>query len=333
MTQTDKSLTPWGDATAVAAGEQLLAAHPGTFQNIHVMGWGSTNPEPSPGSFVWSDLDRRLAQVQRTGGTPVVTLCCAPDWMKGGAPGVTDWSLLEKAPLVEHFRDYAELARQVALRYPQVQYFQVWNEMKGFHDAARNRWRYEDYTILYNLVYDAVKSANPTAKIGGPYVVMRTWAPGKASHPSTLSGPWGVVDQRALDVVTYWLANAHGADFIAVDGGTAANGTYLVPPSEGVEKFAAINTWLRARTSLPIWWSELYPVSYDDTSTPVAERTLAWTRALDRIAETGGSVALLWQPDSRTGGAWLGLWTDTSVAAGGQRTAVCSAICSRLRGP
>ena len=69
-----------------------------------------------------------------SGVTPVITLCCAPDWMKGGQPGETDWSRLEVAPDPAHFADFAELAADVAKRYPQVKHFIVWNELKGFHD-------------------------------------------------------------------------------------------------------------------------------------------------------------------------------------------------------
>ena len=66
-----------------------------------------------------------------TGGTKIITLCGAPDWMKGGKAGQTDWNKLEVAPTPNHYADFAQLAKQIALRYPDVQYFQVWNELKG----------------------------------------------------------------------------------------------------------------------------------------------------------------------------------------------------------
>ena len=80
----------------------------------------------------------------------MITLCCAPDWMKGGEPGFTNWSTLEVArvyighshhsprrteeikddifdllshvftfqvaPLPEHYLDFANLAGKVAER-------------------------------------------------------------------------------------------------------------------------------------------------------------------------------------------------------------------------
>jgi hypothetical protein len=67
----------------------LLAARP-MVQNQHLMGWGAGNPEPAPGQYDWGSLDARVDLIRRTDGTPVLTLCCAPDWMKGGRAGTPD---------------------------------------------------------------------------------------------------------------------------------------------------------------------------------------------------------------------------------------------------
>ena len=69
-------------------------------QNQHIMGWGGGNPEPSPGEYDWGSLDTRVEMMRRTGARMVITLCCAPDWMKGGEPGETDWSNLEESTKV-----------------------------------------------------------------------------------------------------------------------------------------------------------------------------------------------------------------------------------------
>jgi hypothetical protein len=139
VTHTQHSFDAWGDPLAVASGRALLR-DASVYQNQHLMGWGALNPEPAPGVFNWDSLDRRVQLMRDTGAVGVITLCCAPDWMKGGQAGATDWSALTTAPLPEHYRDFAELARQVALRYPDVKYFQVWNELKGFWNDAENRW-------------------------------------------------------------------------------------------------------------------------------------------------------------------------------------------------
>src|SRR3954469_16214173 len=145
-------------------------------QNQMLMGWGALNPEPAPGVFAFASLDARIKAIRSTGGTPVITLCGAPDWMKGGKAGVTDWSKLEVAPVPQYYAAYAQLAVAVAKRYPHVRTFQVWNEMKGFWNKAANRWNYEAYTAFYNTVYDALKAYDPTLRIGGPYVVVNSYA-------------------------------------------------------------------------------------------------------------------------------------------------------------
>jgi hypothetical protein len=75
--------------------------------------------------------------VKETGGKAMLTLCCSPDWMKGGPAGETDWDKLERAPLPEHYADFAKLAAAAVQRYPQVSRVLVWNELKGFYSTRR----------------------------------------------------------------------------------------------------------------------------------------------------------------------------------------------------
>ena len=181
--------------------------------------------------------------------------------MKGGRPGTTDWSRINVAPLPEsHDEDFARLAVAVARRYPEVHYFQVWSELKGYWDTAANRWDVEGYTRLYNDVYRALKAAEPSVEVGGPYAAMVTWGdPSAGGFPSALTGAWGTVDQRSLDVVTYWLAHADGAQFLAVDGSLDPHdGQAPADPGAATALFGTLDRWLRERTDLPIWWSEWY---------------------------------------------------------------------------
>jgi hypothetical protein len=72
-----------------------------------------------------------------------------------------------------------------------------------------------------------------------PYVPMDT--DGNRSQMSN-PGPsyaWGTIDQRGLDVITYWLKHKYGGDFLTVDGW-------------------ALNNDKEMKTDLPIWWSEWY---------------------------------------------------------------------------
>jgi hypothetical protein len=82
-------------------------------------------------------------------------------------------SKITAAPTPDHYADFANLWKQLALRYPDVHYFQVWTKLKGF--CTLNRWDYESYTQCYNLIHDAPKPTNPNNQVGGPYVVMTSW--------------------------------------------------------------------------------------------------------------------------------------------------------------
>jgi len=333
VTHTQYSIDPWGDAQAQATARAVLEAT-ATYQNQHLFGWGTLNPEPSPGRYDWSSLDRRMRLIRATGGAPVITLCCAPDWMKGGRPGETDWRMLEKAPTPEHYGDFAALAAAVARRYPDVRHFQVWNELKGFWDEARNRWDYEAYTELYNAVYDALKAVNPKLQVGGPYVVLETWQqPDAGGHPSNLSGACGVVDQRGLDVLEYWLKHKHGADFVSVDAASSPRDeAETATTATTIQTFEALTRWVRHRTSLPVWWSEFH-ISRGGPDEE-RQRTANSIAALLRMATAGASVALIWQPQRERDAQDVGppaLWSSTNQSGGGQPLTYAVAA-ARLQG-
>lgn len=291
-------------------------------QNQHLMGWGADNPEPSPGRYDFAGLDRRLALIRQTGGTPVLTLCCAPDWMKGGPAGHTDWSTLEKAPGPAHYADFAALAGKVAQRYPDVRHFVVWNEFKGFFDDAKGRWNYEGYTRLYNLVYRAVKKVNSANQVGGPYLVMDSYAPGDDTYASGLKGPWGSIDRRALDAFAYWNRHKAGADFLVVDGSSYSKDNRYVPDAfAATRKFADVGRWLRKESGLPLWWAEWYvevPDAHDDRAGwSERRRTAVQATALIEMAAGGAGSGFYWNPETRGAHCPGCLWTSTERDDGG----------------
>ncbi len=303
-----------GAEPAVSAVADALRAQP-LVQVQAIMGWGAENPEPAPGEYDFDSLDSRMEFIRRSGGIPVITLCCAPDWMKGGRAGDTDWSEIETAPRPEHYSDFAELSAEVALRYPDVRHFIVWNELKGFFDDDTKRWDAAAYTALYNEVHAALKAVRSDILVGGPYMGMATTPPAETDHASAVRGDWGAVDQRSLDVVEHWLRHNRGADFVVVDGhATTAGGA----PDEfaALDKLAAVSSWVRERTGLPLWWAEWYVgPDQDDWS---AERRIALrTAALVEMARSGVDTALYWNPTPRDAGCATCLWTDTENADGG----------------
>jgi hypothetical protein len=326
VTHTRDSLDPHHPETATERGMQILRSDGAIWQNHHLMGFGTTNPEPSPGDYDWDTLDQRMELTQATGGKAMLTLCCAPDWMKGGEEGDTDWTLLEDNPLPEFYDDFARLSAAAVKRYPQVERVMVWNELKGFYNQAENRWDYEGYTEFYNQVYRAVKAVRPGVQVGGPYVVLASRNPGTKDASDTVTGPWGAADQRALDVVDYWLRHNVGADFLAVDASTATRQDTIPPVLDGAQKYADLDRWLRERSNahgrdLPIWWAEFYPHTPDGVtggpdSPASATATLA---AVAAYAESGASGALLWGPQGHHI-EYAALWTDSTQDRGGAPT-------------
>ncbi|MEV0440689.1 xylan 1,4-beta-xylosidase [Streptomyces spectabilis] len=319
-----------GEDAAVARAEKLFKGQPRPLPQVqHIMGWGSGNPEPVKGRYDFGAMDRRIDFIRATGGTPVVTLCCAPDWMKGGKSGSdnTNWSKtsLETAPEPEHFDDFARLAATVAKRYPDVRHFIVWNELKGFWNSTEHRWDYEGYTELYNRVYAALKAVNKDIMVGGPYVVMNSVDPrqtdGVAKEPK---GPWGRMDQRSLDAFDYWNENKKGADFVVVDGASYTVDDELIPDEFGAaDKLTDVSSWLRERTEgLPLWWAEYYVEpgdakdNRDDWSE--AHRVAVHASGLIALVRGGATSGFYWNPQKSSGDCAGCLWNSTQQAGGGR---------------
>ncbi|MFJ4953318.1 xylan 1,4-beta-xylosidase [Streptomyces sp. NPDC088760] len=317
-----------GSGAAVGRVERLLARGGGLPQDQAIMGWGADNPEPVKGRYDFGALDRRIDFVRRSGGTPVITLCCSPDWMKGGRAGAgnTDWSqaALETAPTPDHYQDFADLAATVARRYPDVRHFIVWNEFKGFWNNARGRWDHEGYTAMYNLVYTALKKVDKDIMVGGPYLGMDSLDPRDEKASDVLKGPWGAVDQRVLDAFAYWNRHKAGADFVVVDGSSYTDEEKLLPDEfAATGKFTAVGEWVRRQTrDLPLWWAEYYVEPADDQDERAGwtepHRVAVQAAGLIALAEGGADSGFYWNPEERTGRCPGCLWSPTDTPGGGR---------------
>jgi len=252
------------------------------YVGVTLDGDGVDDPEPTPGTYDWSSLDARIRQLAPSHLPIVLKVFNAPGWMKTRSG--------PKAPVdPSHYQDFADLAVAAARRYPQIRYFEIWNELWGYRPGA-GAWDYRGYTDLYNTVYTALKSYDPQLQVGGPYAPFPP-----ATSPrfaSSLQGPWGAVDQRSLDAVTYWLHHKAGADFIVVDGRTSQPTQVPKDPASATQMFAAITQWIRSQTTLPIWWNEWYAES---ARLGPAEWAAVSTDALLQLASSGASMANLYQ--------------------------------------
>jgi hypothetical protein len=264
--------TQLDEGPSTLAGHRLIGQAL-SIQNVFIYGWGTDNPEPFKGYYDWSSLDERVEDIESSGSQVMLSLCCAPDWMKGSSD-------IEAAPLPQYFGDFARLAAQVAERYSDVTIFQVWNELKGFQGD------YLAYTALYNDVYDAVKAVRPDAQLGGPYL-------------GVLPG----VPQEDRAVYTHWLNHKQGGEYILLDGGPL--------PETNNDEFGStifsdwIN-WIRKQphggTTLAIGWAEIFTRGLPDSS-PLAAAHYNATFADDIIKNIllGVSYALQWGTSSPNG--------------------------------
>ena len=305
------SVDPWGSGVAVDRGKRLLAAAT-HYQAQHIYGFGALNPEPRPGQFAWESLDRRIALIRSTGADPVITLCCAPDWMT--TVGTDTSTYPELPPTPRHVADFAALARAIALRYPDVRHFQVWNEMKGFWNSDLANWDYVAYTNLYNAVYDTLKSVNPAIAVGGPYLV--------------IDGPGEPITDSNNAVLAYWLVHSHGADFISLSHRVVDWDAPAAPPKDAIlaatVQYSQIEDQIRQKTTLPIWWSEDYidakpsRISYANH----AFQGAALASMLYHEEMSGAAASFRFQPQGVATKAFEGdqesLFSDTRTSDGGK---------------
>ncbi|MEV0588357.1 xylan 1,4-beta-xylosidase [Nonomuraea sp. NPDC050310] len=307
-----------GDDRLLSGSSATLSRVP-MLQNQHIMGFGVGNPEEVPGQLNFEDLDSRMRLMDRSGGLPIITLCCAPDWMKGGPAGQTSWQKehLEAAPERKHFDDFAKLSAAVAKRYDHVKYFMVWNELKGFWPDHSQPPDIEGYTELYNKVYDAVKAVRPDALIGGPYIGFHSIR-SDGGNASSLRGDWGAVDQLVLDAFDYWNKNKRGADFIVIDGASVTDDHKVQPDAFGATaKFGDVTRWLREKTgNLPVWWSEFYFMPEDGkTNWPENMRVAVLATSLMEFASSGTATALYWNPQTKQGDCVGCMWNSQDGSA------------------
>jgi hypothetical protein len=322
VTHDQHSLDPWGDPSAVSRGRALLETF-ARYENQHIYGWGALNPNPAPGVYDWRSLDRRIKGIEAAGGTPVITLCCAPDWMT--ALGTNTSRYPNVPPTRAHVGDFADLAARVARRYPGVRHFIVWNEMKGLWNPEEDTWDYRRYTAIYNRIYDAVKAARPDARIGGPYLILEGTGSTTLGAPETKTTA-APITSRDTQVLDFWLEHKRGADFIAVDRS-------LVVQSRDTNDydrddlllltrwFADVTRQIRARTDLPVWFAEDYVVDGEEPRFVAAQ--LGSMLLHEMIG--GVAVSLRWGPQQEAeGDAGAGnsqaIFSDTRDPAGGRPT-------------
>ena len=335
---------------AVASALKVLNTFSGSIMDQSMYSFGAvTNPEPNLGSYNTSSISPRLQIIANADGIPVLTLVAAPEWMHTGCSeanmnGIEDVNSISKngvktftlPPCPSHYQDFADLCAHIAKTFPQVKQFIVWSEVRDFYNTKAKSYDAVAYTNMYNLVYKAIKAVRPDALIGGPYASLAsstTEYPG--SDNSTLHGSWGWVNPSMQNVLSYWLKNNVGADFVTVDGGTeiaTANGgmgdSSITDPLTSSQKYAVVDSWIKTQSNLPIWWMESHIQPKSGWTDQQAAAARIATLAL--MSASGASVGMQWQPQEQTTWADQGLWTSTEIIGGGQPTTLGKLLPSAL---
>ena len=179
-------------------------------------GWGWITPSHRPGQYDFRSLDRRMNFILRSGGVPVIVLCCAPGWMKGGEPWSrptgTAWNwaaprTLRSIPSAER-RSGRALSLNVAISSSGT-------SSKGSSTTSSSSGTQQSYTDLYNLVYDAVKavdSSEPgrwalhrvreqTVRFARQLLPARRAPGGQWTNGTSTPSPSGTCTGRAADFV------------------------------------------------------------------------------------------------------------------------------------
>jgi hypothetical protein len=202
---------------------------------------------------------------------------------------------MEDRPTPEHFDDFATLCVEVAKRYPQVRYYQVWNEFKGFWSKEKNAWDVELYTEFYNKVYTALKAHDKTLHVGGFYLVVS----GTGSKlPGVDTGLAILPKERRL--FEYWIKNKVGADFICVDKGIKDyhdKNVYTPDQLLGyTDSYERVGKQIHEMCDLPIWWSEYYGIGGTKQGVTVEQQTVGFASVYNHMILGGSNVGFLWNP-------------------------------------
>lgn len=324
---------------AVQSALKVLSGFSGATMDQSIDGFGAQdNPEPSAGTFDTSSIGPRIRMILNAGGIPVITLVQAPSWMYTGCanPDTNSYDYpvptFGAAPCPEHYTDFAALAAHIAKCFPDVKYFVVWSEMRGFFNASTQSFDAVNYTRMYNDVYDSIKAVRPDAMVGGPYATMSSYV---SPHPDTsngvLHGAWGCIDANSQAALSYWLTHKVGADFITIDGKTdiaSSDNAGISNPLTASEQYYAVDEWIRSQSSLPIWWMESH--IQPDSGWNDYQAAAARIATLVLMNASGASVGMQWQPQEQAGWPDEGLWTSAEIAGGGQATVLADLLLEAL---
>lgn len=229
-------------------------------------------------AFHWHQIDRIFDTLLRLGIRPFIELNPMPLALASGETTIFQWRMNVTPP-----RDYAEWAqlisaftRHCVTRYGLTEvrgwYFEVWNEpnLPGFWTGTQ-----ADYWQLYRHAALAVKSIDPSLRIGGPATAQARWIPEFIA--------WCVESDTPVDFVS---THSYQQDELCFYPGRIdsphAPSDYLLDQFKRVHAEVAAS----ARPDLEIHWTEWNSLAAS------AQGVVSWTNSPSTDALYAGSAAL-----------------------------------------
>jgi hypothetical protein len=210
-TLTHKTFNYPKNTEAVARAENLLGQAIDCIGQF-TMDWGAGNTCPSKGNYNFTNLDKRVRLIRRLGKKVVLTFCRCPEWMRRDDPSKGK----DAAPRVDMYDEFALMAADFIRHFKSegldIYAVNVWSETRGYWSHDLGRWELEDYAVLYNKVYAAIKQANPDVLVGGPFMHIESSPKGK--DMSLFDGSISSSDRKALEA---FIQNAVALDFFSID--------------------------------------------------------------------------------------------------------------------
>jgi hypothetical protein len=289
------------DTNNVVSGEVSLVGQGLGWTNVYIEDWGTFTPEPTQGVYNWTSLDGRIALMRQTKTNMMISLCCAPAWMDTDNPSGPLPNTTSTFPTPSHYAAFAALSAQIAARYPDVKYFSFWNELKGTISNVGA------FMTLYNQTYQAVIKVRPDAQMGGPYMGL--------GYFTTSGGSGG-------SVITTWLNQKNGGEFVAEDGGRFTS-TTATQDFTDAQSFIDFATWLRKQpnsgATLPFGWTEWYPW-FSQNWADLNHFNALQTNAMIFTLRSGAFYANLWGLNGGLTGSYHGGGDSELLISGGKPT-------------
>ncbi len=265
----NEALTPGDDAGP------LIAESGAGFVRV-ALNWATV--EPTDGTFNWEPYDAIYDDLTSAGLRPLWTLTSAPCWAAGKACEQVVPSL---APDPDHVQAYADLAAEVAERYPEALGIEVWNEPN-----IPNFWRPAPDPMLYRELLTLTADAVHATGSGVPVVM---------AGPSPTTGEQVAEDPNKIAFVPFIEQVMSGPDAPDVDAIALHPYSLLQEGADPVEESVSLYEQGREAAAsvapdLPIWVTEVGLTTAGQYAVTPTEQAAGLEQIVRTISEDGVPV-------------------------------------------